>query len=157
MRRVSFAGHECPVARGADAVGDVWSLLILRDVFDGYSRFDELQSGLGIAPSMLARRLTPLVDASLLERRRYQVNPPRDQYVPTPKGRDFRPVVLALFAASNRQLAPPDRSMILIDRQAGAEVDPVLVDRATGQPLDQLDVMFAPGPALRQFDALIKR
>jgi DNA-binding HxlR family transcriptional regulator len=85
MRRVSFAGHECPVARGADAVGDVWSLLILRDVFDGYSRFDELQSGLGIAPSMLARRLTSLVDAGLLERRRYQVNPPRDQYVPTQK------------------------------------------------------------------------
>jgi len=147
MRRVSFAGHECPVARGADAVGDVWSLLILRDVFDGYSRFDELQSGLGIAPSMLARRLTSLVDAGLLERRRYQVNPPRDENVLTPRGQDFHPVVLALFAASNRQLAPQDRSMILIDRQAGAEIDPVLVDRATGQPLDQLDVMFAPGPA----------
>ena len=119
----------------------------MRDVFDGYSRFYELQSGLGIAPSMLARRLTSLVDAGLLERRRYQVNPPRDEYVLTPRGQDFHPVVLALFAASNRQLAPPDRSMILIDRQTGAEIDPVLVDRATGQPLDQLDVMFAPGPA----------
>lgn len=119
----------------------------MRDVFDGYSRFDELQSDLGIAPNMLARRLTSLVDAGLLERRRYQVNPPRDEYVLTPRGQDFHPVVLALFAASNRQLAPPDRSMILIDRQTGAEIDPVLVDRATGQPLDQLDVMFAPGPA----------
>jgi len=147
VRRVSFASHECPIARGADAVGDVWSLLILRDAFDGYSRFDELQSELGIAPNILSRRLTSLIDAGLLERRRYQVNPPRDEYVLTRKGRDYHPVVLALFSVSNRQLAPPDRSMILIDRQTGAEIDPVLVDRVTGQPLDQLDMMFVPGPA----------
>jgi DNA-binding HxlR family transcriptional regulator len=147
MRRVSFAGSECPVAQGADAVGDVWSLLILRDVADGFRRFDELQTDLGIAPNMLTRRLTALLDAGLLERRRYSDRPPRDEYVLTDRGRAFRPVVLALFAAATAGSAPADRHMVLVDRATGAEVEPVLVDRATGRPVDELDLMFVPGPA----------
>jgi DNA-binding HxlR family transcriptional regulator len=147
VRRVSFAGNECPIARAADAVGDVWSLLILRDIGDGYTRFDELQSDLGIAPNTLTRRLAALIEAGLLERRRYQDNPPRDRYMLTDRGRAFQPVVLALFAASTAGTAPSDRTLVLVDRQTGAQVDPVLVDRVTGRPVDELDLAFAAGPA----------
>jgi DNA-binding HxlR family transcriptional regulator len=145
VRRISFAGSECPVARGADTVGDVWSLLILRDLFDGLTRFDELQTDLGIAPNMLTRRLGTLGAAGLVERRRYSERPPRDEYVLTARGRDFHPVVLALYAAE--RIAPERRTMVLTDRATGAEVDPVLVDRRTGRPIDELDVRFLPGPA----------
>lgn len=141
MRRTSFAGSECPIARGADAIGDVWTLLILRDAVDGFTRFDELQTDLGIAPTMLTRRLAALVDAGLLERRRYQDHPPRDEYVLTPRGRTFLPVIYALYGAE------PTGTLRMIDRATGSDLDPVLVDRGTGRPLSELDVAFAPGPA----------
>jgi DNA-binding HxlR family transcriptional regulator len=147
VRRTSFAGNECPIARAADTVGDLWSLLILRDVLDGCTRFDEFASDLGIAPNMLTRRLTALVEAGLLERRRYQDNPPRDEYLLTGRGRAFQPVVLALFAAGSQGTAAGDRTLALVDRESGTEVDPVLVDRVTGRPLDQIDLAFTAGPA----------
>ena len=89
MRRTSFADAECPIALGLEAVGEWWTILILRDVFDGFTRFDDLQRNLGISPSMLTRRLTALTDAGLLERRRYSERPPRDEYVLTERGAAF--------------------------------------------------------------------
>ena len=71
MRRTSFADAECPIALGLESVGEWWTILILRDVFDGLSRFDEPQRNLGISPSMPARRLKAMVDAGLLTKRRY--------------------------------------------------------------------------------------
>ena len=147
MQRVSFKNAECPIARGLDPVGDWWSLLILRDVFDGFTRFDELERNLKIAPTMLTRRLNTLVDAGLLERRRYSEHPPRFEYLLTERGREFRPVLLALYAWAYQHTRPEERSMVLVEDESGREVEPVLVDHATGRPLEDLNVSFAPGPA----------
>jgi DNA-binding HxlR family transcriptional regulator len=65
----------------------------------GFTRFDEFQKSLNIAPNMLPRRLSALVDAGLLERRRYRKRPPRYEYVLTETGRDFRPVIVAMFTS----------------------------------------------------------
>ena len=81
----------CPIARSLERVGEWWSILILRDAFAGMTRFDAFQKSLGIAPNMLTRRLTALVEAGLLQRRRYNEHPPRDEYLLTNRGRDFRP------------------------------------------------------------------
>ena len=121
-------------------------MLILRDAFDGRTRFDEFQRGLGIAPNMLTRRLATLVDAGLLERRRYQERPPRYEYVLTPRGRDFQPVLLALYAWGDRHLTGDGRNLVLIDRDSGEEVEPILVDRSTGRPLTEIDAVFTAGP-----------
>ena len=83
MQRKSFAAMSCPIARSLEHVGEWWSMLILRDAFGGTTRFDDFQQSLGIAPNMLARRLAALVEAGLLERRRYSERPPRDDYVLT--------------------------------------------------------------------------
>jgi DNA-binding HxlR family transcriptional regulator len=147
VARTSFAAADCPIARGADAVGDLWSLLILRDLFDGFTRFDELQTDLGIAPNILTRRLGALQAAGLIDRRRYLDSPPRDEYVLTARGRSFHPVVLALYAAGPAGLPPDQRHLQLRDRDTGAEVEPVLVDRATGRPLSELDLEFTAGAA----------
>ena len=137
----------CPIARGLERVGEWWSILILRDAFYGLTRFDEFQKSLGIAPNMLTRRLDALVEAGLLERRRYSERPPRDEYVLTGRGRDFRPVLLAFMAWGNRHLAPEGVSVQLVDAATGRPAEPVLVDRATGRPLDGPDFIMAAGPA----------
>jgi DNA-binding HxlR family transcriptional regulator len=98
MRHKSFRNMRCPVARGLEHVGEWWSILIIRDVARGLTRFDELQKSLEIAPSTLTRRLEALVQAGILERRAYQKRPIRCEYVLTDRGRDFRPVLSALFA-----------------------------------------------------------
>jgi DNA-binding HxlR family transcriptional regulator len=146
MRRTSFADAECPIALGLEAVGEWWTILILRDVFDGFTRFDDLQRNLGISPSMLARRLTALTDAGLLERRRYSERPPRDEYVLTERGVGFQPVLLALYTWSEQYVTGRAHKLTVIDRDTGAEIDPVVVDRHTGRPIEELNVGFAAGP-----------
>ena len=107
MQRKSFADMTCPIARSLEHVGEWWSMLILRDAFGGTTRFDDFQQSLGIAPNMLARRLAALVEAGLLERRRYSERPPRDEYVLTDRGRDFKPVLVALVAFGKKHFAAP--------------------------------------------------
>ena len=147
MQRKSFDRMTCPIARSLERVGEWWSILILRDALHGLTRFDQFQKSLGIAPNMLTRRLNALVDAGLLQRRRYSERPPRDEYVPTARGRDFRPVLAALLAWGNKHFAPEGPSVLLVDTKTGAAIDPILVDRATGQPIKEPEYAFAPGPA----------
>ena len=137
----------CPIARSLERVGEWWSILILRDALHGFTRFDQFQKSLGIAPTMLTRRLNALVEAQLMERRRYSAHPPRDEYVLTARGRDFRPVIVALLAWGNRHFAPEGASVLLVDARSGLAADPILVDRMTGRPLEEPDYVYAPGPA----------
>jgi DNA-binding HxlR family transcriptional regulator len=147
MQRKSFDSMPCPIARSLERVGEWWSMLILRDALHGFTRFDQFQKSLGIAPNMLTRRLNALVEAGLLERRRYSERPPRDEYVPTARGRDFQPVLIALLAWGNKHFAPEGASVQVIDTRTGAAVEPILVDPATGRPIQKPDYAFAPGPA----------
>ena len=105
MRRTNFSEMACPIARSLGRVGEWWSILILRDAFQGLTRFDQFEKSLGIAPNMLSRRLNELVEAGLMARRRYQERPPRDEYVLTDVGRDFQPVMIAIMGWGNRHFA----------------------------------------------------
>jgi len=146
MRRKSFGNMHCPIARSLDRVGEWWSILILRDAFYGLRRFDEFQKSLGVASNMLTRRLNALVEAGLLERRRYREHPPRDEYVLTERGRDFLPVLLALLAWGNRHFAPEGASAQLVDLRTGAAVEPAVVDGATGKKIAGPDFAVVAGP-----------
>ncbi|MFR9776580.1 winged helix-turn-helix transcriptional regulator [Micromonospora sp. MS34] len=145
--KIRLEDRECPLSATLGVVGEWWTLLILHDAFDGYTRFEQFQQNLRISSSMLTSRLRTLTASGLLERRRYQTHPDRYEYVLTDLGRSLRPVIVALAAWGNSRLAPERRSMILIDRETGAEVEPVVVDRATGRPLDPEKFVFAAGPA----------
>jgi DNA-binding HxlR family transcriptional regulator len=136
MQRKSFSNMQCPIARGLEHVGEWWSILILRDAFRGVTRFDEFGDSLGIAPNMLTRRLNALVEAGLLERQRYNERPPRDEYVLTQRGKDFRPVLLAMLAFGNKHFPPDDREVRIINTETGQSVEPLLVDPSTGRPVD---------------------
>lgn len=150
MQRKSFGNMQCPIARSLERVGEWWSILILRDAFYGLTRFDEFQKSLDIAPNMLTRRLTALVEEGLLERRQYSERPPRYEYHLTERGRDFRPVLLALLAWGNRHFAPEGLSVVLVDEATGQEVEPVLVDKANGKPITQQEHVIAAGPAANE-------
>jgi len=138
---------QCPIARSLERVGEWWSILILRDAFQGLTRFDQFQQSLDIAPNILTRRLNALVDSGLLERRRYNARPPRFEYVLTERGRDFRPVLMSLLTWGNKHFAPEGPSVIVVDTETGKPVDAVLVDRASGVPLAGPRFRAAPGPA----------
>jgi DNA-binding HxlR family transcriptional regulator len=138
---------DCPIARTLERVGEWWSILILRDAFAGMTRFDEFEKSLGIAPSMLTRRLEALVEAGMLEKRRYNARPPRDEYVLTDRGRDFRPVLMAFLAYGNRHFAPEGPSVMVVEAATGAAADPVVVDRRSGRSLCEPDFVVVAGPA----------
>src|SRR5262249_1644364 len=147
MQRKSFGKMACPIARSLERVGEWGRILIIRDALRGFTGFDQFQKSLNIAPNMLTRRLGTLVDAGLLERSRYGERPPRYEYVLTEKGRDFRPVLIAMTAWGNRHFAPEGASVVLVDKKTQRAADPVLVDRRSGRPLNERDFAFAAGPA----------
>jgi DNA-binding HxlR family transcriptional regulator len=147
MQRKSFGNMQCPIARSLERVGEWWSILILRDAFYGLTRFDEFQKHLDIAPNMLTRRLNALVEEGLLERHLYCEKPPRHEYRLTQRGRDFRPVLLALMAWGNKHFAPEGASVVLLDVATGKNADPVLIDSTTGKRISEKDHIMGPGPA----------
>ena len=146
MQHKRFSAMTCPIARGLDRVGEWWSILILRDAFAGMTRFDEFETSLGIAPTMLTRRLKALVEAGLLERRRYNERPPRDAYHLTARGRDFRPVLIAMLDWGNRHFMPDGPSIQIVDAASGEPAEPMLVDRRSGRALEAPEFRLAPGP-----------
>jgi DNA-binding HxlR family transcriptional regulator len=147
MERKRFDTMTCPISRSLEHVGEWWSMLILRDAFAGMTRFDEFEKSLGIAPNMLSRRLAALVESGMLEKRRYSERPPRDEYILTPRGRDFRGVLLALLSFGNRHFAPEGASVMLVDAATGAPADAMLVDRNTGRPIVEPEFQVVAGPA----------
>lgn len=137
---------ECPAARTLESVGEWWSILILRDAFQGCTRFDEFQRSLGIAPNILARRLKHLTERGLFERRLYHRKPDWYEYVLTRKGRDFFPIVVTMFAWGNKYLSPRGEALLMADRASSLRVDPVMVAAGTLAPITPDNVVLVPGP-----------
>jgi DNA-binding HxlR family transcriptional regulator len=146
MQHARLDTMHCPIARGLDRVGAWWNILILRDAFHGKTRFDQFQKSLGIAPNILSRRLRGLVEAGLLEKLRYNQRPPRDEYVLTVIGRDFRPVLWAMLAWGNRHFMPDGQDVLLVDSATGLQADPVMMDAISGKRLDLTVLRSVPRP-----------
>jgi len=145
--KIRLEDRECPLSATLGIVGEWWTLLILHDAFDGFSRFDQFQKNLGISSSLLTSRLKRLVAGGVLERRQYQPKPARHEYMLTELGRSLRPVVVVLAGWGNARLAARERSMVLVDAQSGIEAEPVVVDRVSGRRVDGPDFVFTAGPA----------
>ena len=140
MKRTSFAKDECPVARSVEAVGDWWSLLIVRDAFTGKKRFGEFLKSLGVATNILTARLKKLVADGVLELVPASDGSAFKEYALTAKGRGLLPVIAALG-----QWGCAGSEFKLVDRKTGK---PVMLElRAEdGRRLDPDDVQLVPGP-----------
>ena len=117
MQRTSFAKMHCSLARGLDLIGDWWSPLIVRDLYLGLARFDELIENLGISRNLLTRRLKSLVRSGIVERKVYRRKPIRYGYALTEAGRDLVPAILALTAWGDRWARPKEGSPMLFVHQ----------------------------------------
>ncbi|WP_027211342.1 winged helix-turn-helix transcriptional regulator [Burkholderia sp. WSM2232] len=127
----NFCDEPCPIARSLGVAGDAWSILILRDAHAGLTRFDQFRKSLGIAPTMLTRRLATLTEEGLLEKRRYSERPPREEYQLTAAGRDFLPV-LFMIGAWGRRYRGDGKLVRFLDAETGTEIRAVAVDEVTG-------------------------
>src|SRR5580700_5676599 len=132
-RTANYSKEHCSVAAALSVVGDPWTLLILRDAFQGVRRFDDWQSRLGVARNVLAARLKSLVDQGVLEPRLYSEHPPRKDYVLTAKGRDLRGVLQVLKDWGDRHVYGLEDRPLATLHTCGAEYHPKLVCEACGE------------------------
>lgn len=132
-----------------DLLGDQWTLLVLREAFDGVRRFDRFQAELGIARNTLTERLDRLTGAGLLERVRYQDRPARYEYPLTPMGRDFFPVLAAIIRWGDEWLADPEGPpRLLRHRDCGTATTAAVNCADCGGPMTAETVTMEPGPGL---------
>jgi DNA-binding HxlR family transcriptional regulator len=146
VRRTSLRDRNCSIAQCLEVTGDWWTPLILRDVFLGMHRFDELQADLGISRNVLARRLDQLVADGILARQPYSDTPPRAEYVLTEKGRDLWPVLDAMRRWGDRWQAPDGPPVEVVHVGCGERTTVVPTCAACGEALTGADVRAVPGP-----------
>jgi DNA-binding HxlR family transcriptional regulator len=122
---VSTYPEECPVAATLDAVGDRWTLLIVRDLLRGIVRFADLSRSLApIAPNLLADRLRRLEELELVERRIYSERPLRAEYALTEAGRGLAPVIITLGRFGIDRLGRPEPDYLAAHVGCGGRVPP---------------------------------
>jgi DNA-binding HxlR family transcriptional regulator len=146
VARNDFGAMNCSMARALDVIGDPWTPLVLRDLYLGLTRFDELAEDLGVARNLLARRLDHLVDRGVVERRRYQAHPPRYDYWLTAAGREVVPILMALTAWGDRWVGPNEGPPIQFRHACGTVVEPAVTCPACHQPFTLSSVTPVPGP-----------
>jgi DNA-binding HxlR family transcriptional regulator len=123
MLHRDYPNQYCSVASTLEIVGERWTILILRDVFLGIRRFEDLQRDLGVARNILQARLTRLVEEGILVRRPYQERPLRHEYRLTEKGADLWPVLVSLLKWGDKHAIEGERPIILQHRGCGGELD----------------------------------
>lgn len=147
MQRTNFGEMGCSVARTLHLIGEPWSPLILRDVYVGITRFDDLQADLGIARNVLAARLEWLVEHGVLDRHIYDEAQRRYDYRLSEKGRELAPVLMAFMAWGDRWTAGEAGPPANLRHVACGELSvPVVVCDKCREPLTAETVTVEPGP-----------
>jgi DNA-binding HxlR family transcriptional regulator len=147
MLHRDYPNQLCSIANSLEVIGERWSLLIVRDVFNGNRRFGEIQASLGVARNVLSARLQRLCDEDILERRQYQESPARFEYFLTEKGLDLWPTLIALLNWGDRYSPTPGGPPKLIRHKVcGGHVSDRGVCEACGETLHARDAIQVPGP-----------
>jgi DNA-binding HxlR family transcriptional regulator len=136
LKRKRVKNSECPVARALDVIGDWWTLLIVRDAFDGVRRFGDFQRSLNISKGILASRLKGLKEAGIVEHAP-STSGAHDEYTLTPKGRDLFLVIVSLRQWGEAHcFASGESHSVLVERATGRRV---LTLRLPGRRSAELD------------------
>ena len=149
MQRTDFSAMACSIARTLDVMGEPWSPLILRDVWVGMNRFEQLQADLGISRKVLTERLNHLVEHGVLERRPYDRRP-RFEYHLTDKGTELVEVLMVMVRWGDTWLAGEAGPPVLYRHHACGEISSVdLRCSGCGEPMhaEDVDVLAGPGAA----------
>lgn len=146
MQRTNFGDMACSIARTLDVMGEPWTPLVIRDVFVGMHRFEQIQQDLGISRKVLTERLNHLVEHGVLERRPYD-NRPRYEYHLTDRGTELFAVLMAMVGWGDKWLAGKAGPPVLYRHHACGEISHVVPRCAhCGEPMHATDVDVLPGP-----------
>ena len=140
---------ECARPAALEAVGERWSFLILRGVFNGLHHFEEFQSTLGIARNILSNRLGRLVENEILEREPDPADRRKVAYRLTQKGRELLPVLIALRQWGERWVSGVPSNPVLVDRDSRRPVAPIAVRAADGRSLSLSELVWMDRSELR--------
>src|SRR6202165_4121885 len=150
VKRTSLEKAECPIARSLDAIGDWWSLLIIRDAFLGIRRFSEFQKNIGLAKNILTVRLRTLVDQGILKTAPASDGSAYQEYVLTAKGRGVFPVLVALRQWSEEFSGEAEGfATRLVDRNKGRPVRKLELRSRDGRLLGDGDTELRPNPGVQ--------
>ncbi|HMD57574.1 MAG TPA: helix-turn-helix domain-containing protein [Solirubrobacteraceae bacterium] len=142
-----FDDQNCSIANSLEVLGERWTLLIMREVLLGRRRFVDIRRNVGLAPNILSDRLSTLVEHGLLERRRYSEHPESYEYLPTRKGAEVSPVLLALMQWGDRHATPPaGPPRVHVHTVCGHDADPQLTCAHCGQSIGAVELKVRPGP-----------
>src|SRR5882724_9269643 len=144
VKRTSLEKAECPIARSLDAIGDWWSLLIIRDALMGISRFSEFQKHIGLAKNILTVRLRALVDQGILKTAPASDGSAYQEYLLTPKGFGVFPILVALRQWSEEFDDHPE------------QIATILVDKEKGRPVRKLELYSQDGRLLAAAGTALK-
>ena len=143
--------QNCPVAATLEVIGERWTPLVLREVFLGRRRFEEIQRGSGAATNIVADRLATLVEQGVLRKVPYGERSDRFEYRLTRKGADLAPVIQAILQWGTRYTAPPEGpARVLLHTACGHETEPVHVCSHCGEELDPREIRTGPGPGANE-------
>ncbi|MEV8633680.1 helix-turn-helix domain-containing protein [Streptosporangium sp. NPDC051023] len=149
MQRTRFGDMACSIARTLDVIGEPWSPLILRDIYVGMTRFEQIQQDLGISRKVLTERLKWLTENDVLERREYSSRPPRHEYVLTAKGMELCDLLLVMVGWGDRWAAGEAGPPVLYRHHSCGEISHVELSCAgCGRPMRAADVDVLPGPGV---------
>jgi len=126
--------RECSIARTLEVVGEKWALLVVREVFLGNRRFDEMVRRTGGPRDTVAARLRALVASGILERRQYSEHPVRYEYFLTPAGVDLYPVILTLMRWGDQHLNGEGDPPMILEHRCGHRLTAQVVCEACGEP-----------------------
>jgi DNA-binding HxlR family transcriptional regulator len=142
-----FEGQNCSIATTLAIVGERWTLLVMREILLGRRRFADIKRNTGAASNILSDRLDTLVEHGLLKRRRYSDQPESYEYVPTARGRDLNPVLVALMQWGDRHAAgskgPP---RVFVHTACGHDAHPHLSCSHCDRPIEPHELRVRPGP-----------
>ncbi|BFM18159.1 helix-turn-helix domain-containing protein [Maricurvus nonylphenolicus] len=148
MKHTSFEDMNCSIAQSMEIVGERWSLLIIRDCFDGLRRFGQFQRKLGIAKNILSNRLNRLIDEGILEKQPIDGGA-QQEYVLTQKGIDLFPVLMSLMQWGDKYMPNPEgQRMYVVESKTGKLIQGVGAISASGEPLELNDLQQVKGPGL---------
>lgn len=143
-----YANQQCSLARALEVVGERWTLLVVRDAFYGVRRYNDFLVHLGIPRAVLATRLQSLIEAGILQKRRYQESPPREEYVLTDSGKALWPVIRTLGAWGRDHLPGTLPVRVFAHVDCGTELGAYGECPACSVPVLPEDVEMRPGDGL---------
>ena len=147
----TYENQVCSASRALEVVGERWTLLILRDaMFAHHTRFMQWQRSLGLASNILSSRLDWLVTNQLMEIRPLADDPGVNEYLLTPKGMDFQPVIIALTSWGDRWAAPDGPPILNEHEGCGGAAHQLIRCERCGEELAPGTVRAQPGPGMLQ-------